>query len=271
MSDAPDKNPPTSTTPGTALVGYAKPPVEHRFKKGRSGNPKGRPPKKRRPTAPIDPVLSHHLSDLVLLEAVRPIQVRENDQLVELPLIQAVIRSLGVAAVKGSFRAQIALAGMVKSVQDKTLDDRVALFQAAVDYKDSWEEAFKACDASGEPRPEPVPHPHEIRVNVRTAQVTYNGPRTPDEKLKWDKLLERKKGALEEIAEYQKLKKRKSWAESQHSLDSWIASEQRIANTVEDVIPDEKTRRDPSFDLETWRERQKAIRKMKNALSKKTQ
>ncbi len=152
MSDSP--SPPE---PGTALVGYGAPPVQHRFQKGRSGNPRGRPRKQPLDRPAVDPLLSHHLADLVLFEAVRPIQICENDQIIELPFIQAVIRSLGVAALKGSHRAQIAITGMVKAVQDKTLEERAFVYRAAMEYKKAGSLSSNAVTTAASPGPNPCP------------------------------------------------------------------------------------------------------------------
>ena len=44
-----------------------------------------------------------------MAEMLRPVQVRENDKLVEISAIRAVTRSLNLSALKGNVRAQIHL------------------------------------------------------------------------------------------------------------------------------------------------------------------
>ena len=118
--------------PDDERVGYKRPPVEHRFKKGASGNPLGRP-RKRKPKEEPNSAGAAQIDDLVLKEAMRPIQLRENDQVIELPMIQAVLRSLGVAAVKGHHRSQLALAEMVRTVQEQKYESQFSYFKTMVE------------------------------------------------------------------------------------------------------------------------------------------
>jgi len=100
---------------------------------------------------------------------------------------------------------------------------------------------------------------------MHNMKVTYTGPSSPYEKEKWDKLVASKEEALSEVAKAKKLKNKKAWAGSQEGLDRKIASQQRIADEIEDLLPDEQTRREPDFDLEKWRSRKETLRKMKNS------
>ena len=83
-------------------VGYGRPPQSGRFRRGRSGNPSGTPKGARnRPVAG-----GERLRGLLLKEAYRPIKVTADGTEVTMPLAQAVLRSLSVAAAKGEARAQ---------------------------------------------------------------------------------------------------------------------------------------------------------------------
>lgn len=239
-------------------VGYRRPPVASQFKRGASGNPNGRP--RKQAAGPVRSTAHAELDDILLKEALRPITVRENDELIEMPMIQAVLRSLGVAAVKGHHRSQLAITQMVKSVQSAQFEAKKSLFESAIEHKNYWREVFEDCDRRGVPRPDPVPHPDDVVIDANTMGVRFNGPSCDDEKGHWDRMLARREAALEEIADCRARLKRKS----QHSefWESELASEQKLADMIAAIIPDEKTRRVPGFDIQAWRESKPAYREM---------
>jgi hypothetical protein len=82
--------------PRDDAVGYGKRPAHTRFRKGRSGNPGGRP----------RGITAGRATALALKELYRPVPVREGDKLITMPAIQAVLRSMIVLAAKGNCPAQ---------------------------------------------------------------------------------------------------------------------------------------------------------------------
>jgi hypothetical protein len=77
-------------------VGYGKPPVHTRFRKGQSGNPGGR----------AASTATERAKALLVEEACRTVTVSEGDRTLTLPAIQAVMRSQMSLALGGDFHAQ---------------------------------------------------------------------------------------------------------------------------------------------------------------------
>lgn len=102
-------------------VGYAKPPVESQFRKGTSGNPKGRP-KGAKNKAPRD--IEARLLALIEEEAYRDITFREGGRLVEVPLVQAVMRATGMKALTGHAPSAKHFMDLVKLVEEKQAEQR---------------------------------------------------------------------------------------------------------------------------------------------------
>lgn len=160
-------------------VGYGKPPKEHRFKPGQSGNPAGRPKgSKNKPTQGH----AGQLAKLILSEAEREIGVKENGEAVRMPVAKAVMRALAANAVKGVARSQQTFFEVTRQAAEHTDAAHYRLLETVINYKEGWEKEFEACDEAGKPRPDPVPHPDHLIIDYETEEVFLIGPLTRQER-----------------------------------------------------------------------------------------
>lgn len=218
-------------------VGYGKPPVEHRFKKGASGNPRGRPKGSKMRNGAQPGFGLRGAEQFLREEAYRPIALREGDAIIELPAIQAVFRAMGVSALKGNRFAQRTLAEMVTRMEESDHQARMELFGNAVEYKHQWSEAIAKHEKAGLEPPRPIPHPDDIILDPSTGSVRFEGPQTREQRDRLEQALQRRAEAQEEVnffaekhrrARDPKLKSR--WLEEWH----W---EQRVFDILNDIVP----------------------------------
>ena len=83
-------------------VGYKKPPTHTQFKKGKSGNPTGRPKGSSNATTMLDKILS------------QKIHVREGEKTKTITKLEAMIQSLMIKAIKGDTKAAALVASLLR-------------------------------------------------------------------------------------------------------------------------------------------------------------
>src|SRR5271154_428091 len=118
---------PSTKDSRSASSNYRKPPVEHQFKKGTSGNPNGRPRKKA-----VQPGLG------ALDEATRPVTVREGDKVSEIPAMQALLRTMFRAAAQGDTKAGRQLLEVIARAESERTGSALEMLQHAVQYKEKY-------------------------------------------------------------------------------------------------------------------------------------
>lgn len=96
---------------GEAKMGYGRPPISGRFRKGASGNPSGKRKGAKNQPRPE----GERLRVLMRAEAYRRVKLRVDGVEATMPLAQAVLRSLGEAALKGETRAQAMFLKMINA------------------------------------------------------------------------------------------------------------------------------------------------------------
>jgi hypothetical protein len=94
-----------------ALTGYGRPPVDHQFKAGQSGNPAGRPKNAR-------------FSSDLRAELGETCSVSDGAKLVEVTKQRALVKTLVQKAIKGDLRAIATIVGACAAVSDnREIDD----------------------------------------------------------------------------------------------------------------------------------------------------
>src|ERR1700730_3423220 len=152
-----------------AMRSYRNPPIEHRFRKGVSGNLRGRPRKNRalvstkvdgRPGIGFE----DRIKSLAIEEAYRLITIREGDRTDRIPVIQAIGLKVAVAAANGSARAQQNILSLVIGAEADRRMATMELLKSPVEYKEHWGKVLAEGARSGATGPEPIPHPDDVII-----------------------------------------------------------------------------------------------------------
>jgi len=96
--------------------GYKNPPKEHQFKKGKSGNPKGRPRKQRQPSSD----LSLDIMTSLHRELAKTISVQENGQHRVITKLDAIFAQLVAQSVNGKPSQQKMLLSLLTQGKHET-------------------------------------------------------------------------------------------------------------------------------------------------------
>ena len=153
-------------------VGYGNPPKHSQFKKGQSGNPKGRPKGSKNK-------LGGNLgkfNELLMNDANQTINATENGKAVTMTIAQTAIKSLGRKAAKGDTASARLYLSLIQEAERSDIDINENAVSNAVAYKKRESAYINACKSKGVSYEIPVPHPDHIHIDYDAMEVTISGP-----------------------------------------------------------------------------------------------
>ena len=152
-------------------VGYRNPPRAGQFQKGTSGNPRGRP-KKRRDKSALPTHRDPTAQEVIRAEINRNISITDHQGRHTIKAKQAVVRAMFTTAAKGGVLAQRSFLELAAKEEERHQKEKEESFEFWRNYKEETEERI----AAGAPRPDNQPDPDDIKLDWRTQEVRIDGP-----------------------------------------------------------------------------------------------
>ena len=162
-------------------VGYGKPPKNTRFRKGESGNPKGRPRKPGKQPSPT--TTGNSIDDIFRRELDRTYRITDNDGPREIAASEAIIRSQIRSAIKGNSLAQrdtirvaqeLEAREAYRARQEKEREREI--FDGVVRWKQRRVQAWRVAEQNDEEPDNPWPHPEDILIDYEDQKWGVRGP-----------------------------------------------------------------------------------------------
>lgn len=170
---------------------------------------------------------------LIYDEAYREAPMRDGERTVSVPIAQAVIRALGVKAVKGDHRSRRLFAELLGATEraDKALAD--AFLETAIEYKVQWDrELLRRRRLGITDLPEPLPHPDHVVVDMNRGTVRFAGPATKEEKAEFDMWVARRADFEAEFADLRRELSDEPDPRRREFIESEIASTEKVLAVI---------------------------------------
>ena len=172
-----------SRPPGSYSVGYGRPPAANQFKPGQSGNPYGRrlKPKRDDSTEQSGVKRAHggsELDQLIHDELNRVVEAQDNGRSIQLSVLKAVVRSMGLSAMKGRTQAQRAIVQLANAADEKELGRRDYARDIVHNYRRCYPDAVRAFGRIYPGKLCYVAHPDDVFYNEELGIVDFRGPFT---------------------------------------------------------------------------------------------
>ena len=174
-------------------VGYGRPPKWTRFKKGQSGNRRGRPPRNNTELKPLPPGSEQ---DDALREALnKEVEITEGGKRIKLRVGDLIPKMHATAAMKGSETAQRHLMLQRRELEIRDQEraaaaeqQRIKIYQFMVSERDRQAQAWRDAAARGAEPTEPWPHPDDFMFSRSGFGWRIRGPSGPEDVAAYEKI-----------------------------------------------------------------------------------